>query len=241
MKPQRVTIPNNKNEKLVGQLYKGKSDTLIIVCYGIEGSETLDPYLQKILPEYLSDINEKTYASVYSFDFSGYGESEGDKYLSLRQRDEEIKTVVDYFSGHYKKIILYGYSLGGLSVAIAALHNKKISGLITVNGFFTFNPFHLFYTNLLIVLSYMFAKPRFASELIYRKRELQIKKITIPTLIVYAAKDKFVSPKQSLSFFNTLRTKKKIFTVQNDDHLLKKEYKQIPPQIALWMKEENLV
>lgn len=241
MKPQRVTIPNNKNEKLVGDLYKEKSKTLIIVCYGVGGSISLDPFLRKILPEYLSDISEKTSASVYGFDFSGEGNSEGKNFLSLRQHDKEIKTVIDYFSAQYAKIILYGYSLGGLSAVIGALHNKKVEGLITINGFFTLKPSNLFRVNATIILSYLVMHPPFALELYYRKKELKVHNITIPTLVVYADNDKFVNPKQSISFFNALRTKKKIFAIHGDGHLLKKEYKQIPPQIAQWMKEENLV
>src|SRR5579872_5002635 len=109
MKPQRVIIRNNRNEELVGDLYNGKSKTLIIVCYGIEGTESLDTYLQKILPEYFSDINKRTQASVYAFDFSGYGRSEGKNFLSLRKRNDEIETVINYFSSQYERIILYGY------------------------------------------------------------------------------------------------------------------------------------
>ncbi len=240
MKSQRVIIHNNRNEKMIGYLYNGTSKTLIIVCYGIGGSTTPDPYLQKILPEYLSDISSKTGASVFGFDFSGEGESEGERFLSLRQRDRDIKTVLDYFSPHYQKIIMYGYSLGGLSAAIASLHNEKIVGLITVNGFFTFNPRHIFPKNVLLVLSYVIAKPRFASELYFRKRELHIGKISVPTLVIYADKDNFVNPKQSISFFNLLRSKKKLYSMGEEDHWLKKEYKQIPPQIAQWMREEGL-
>jgi pimeloyl-ACP methyl ester carboxylesterase len=238
MQPQRVIIHNNRNEKLVGYLYKGTTKTLIIVCYGIEAPK--ESHFRDLLNPYFSEIVERSGASVYSFDFSGMGESKGKNFISLRQRDKEVKSVIDYFSSTYDRIILYGFSLGGLSAAIGTLHNKNIVGLITVNGFFTFNPKRLFRTNLVILLSYLISKPRFAHELYYRKKELKIKAISVPTLVVYSDNDTFVNPGQSVVFFNELQTKKKLVTIKSDDHMLEKEYIQIPPQIALWMKEEGL-
>jgi len=242
MKPHRVIIPNNKNEKLVGYLYKGTAKTLIIVSHGIEGNNTpSDPFLRKIIPEYFSEIVKKSGASVYSFDFSGYGESEGENFLSLRQRDKEIKSVINYFSEQYDKIILYGFSLGGLSSAIGALHNKNTAGLITVNSFFTFNPLHLLPSNVIITFSYLLAKPRFALELYYRRKNLKIANIKVPTLVVHGDNDNFVNFKQSVAFFKKLNTRKKFFSIKSKDHTLKKEYIQIPPEIAKWLKEERLV
>ena len=95
MKTQRVIIHNNRNEKLVGYLYQGTAKTLIIVCYGIESPK--DSSLRKLLAPYFSEIVKRSGASVYSFDFSGMGESEGKEFISLRQRDKEVKIVIDYF------------------------------------------------------------------------------------------------------------------------------------------------
>lgn len=160
--------------------------------------------------------------------------------MSLRKRDADIKSVIDYFSPEYDKIILYGFSLGGLSCTLAALHYKEISGLITVNSFFTLNPENLYMTNVLIIFSYLFSKPRFVLELFYRKRELKINQITVPTLVVYSDTDKFVNSNQSKAFFTQLQSKKKSFEISSDDHGVAKENLLIPPQIAQWMTEENL-
>jgi len=239
MQSQRVIIHNNKNEKLVGYLYKGTTKTLIIVCYGIEAPN--ENNIRDLLTPYFTDIVMRSGASVYAFDFSGMGESEGDDFISLRQRDTEISTVINYFSSQYDKIVLYGFSLGGLSSAIGVLQNKNIAGLITVNGFFTFKPIYLFQTNLFILFSYFFTHPRFARELLYKKKKLQIHNIKVPTLVVYSDNDNFVNPKQSIYFLNKLSTKKKKAVIKSNDHMLAKEFLQIPPHIARWMKEEGLV
>src|SRR6185437_13075701 len=141
MQSQRVIIHNNKNEKLVGYLYKGTTKTLIIVCYGIEAPNKNN--IRDLLTPYFTDIVKRSGASVYAFDFSGMGESEGDNFISFRQRNKEVATVIDYFSSMYDKIVLYGFSLGALSSTIGSLRNKNIAGLITVNGFFSFNPRYL--------------------------------------------------------------------------------------------------
>jgi len=69
MKPQRVTIPNNKNEKLVGYLYKNSSKTLLIVCHGLDPINNL-PVMEEVFKLYY-----KSGTSIFSFDFSGHGES----------------------------------------------------------------------------------------------------------------------------------------------------------------------
>jgi pimeloyl-ACP methyl ester carboxylesterase len=238
MKSQRVIIHNQKNEKLVGYLYKGITKTIIIVCYGIESPKNSS--LQKILPLYFSEIVKRSGASVYAFDFSGMGESDGKNFISLRQRDKEVKLVIDYFSSDFDTILLYGFSLGALSAAIGTLHNTNVAGLITINGFFTFSPTKLIRINVLILLSYLFARPHFTREMYYRRKELTIDKIKVPTLVVYSNNDNFVKPEQSIGFFNKLQTKKRKVTIKSDDHMLEKEYVEIPPQIAQWMHEEGL-
>lgn len=241
MKPEKITILNNKKQKLIGKLYKGSSKTLIIICHGIESANnTADQEMKEILiNEYFPEVVTQTKASVFSFDFSGYGDSEGKEFLSFRQRNSEIHAVLTHFSSQYNNIILYGFSMGAVSATIAALRYKEITGLITVNGFFSFDPKHLFLSHIPLILSYLLSNPRFALELFYWKKYYKVKKIATPTLIVYGDNDTFVSSKQSINFFKQLTTNKKQVSYSTRDHTLRKYYLQLPKEIAKWLKEEG--
>jgi alpha-beta hydrolase superfamily lysophospholipase len=230
MKPQRVTILNNKKEKLVGYLYKGASKTIIIICHGIDPVNGF-PGVEDIFALY-----QAAGASVYSFDFSGYGESEGESMLSVKQRDADIKAVLDYFSSRYEDIILYGVSFAGVSVAIAAAKYKYVKKLITINGFFTSNPKQLFFLQAIQIALFITSHPHLWFELLYIKKHFKPEKITVPTIIVYGEKDTIVNPKQSIRFFNKLKTEKKLLPVPDGDHpLVKKEYLKVTKAVPEWI------
>lgn len=233
MKPEKLTILNNKREKLVGYFYKNKSKTIVIICHGIEPNNGY-PGIENVFEWYHS-----MGASIFSFDFSGHGESEGKQVVSHRQRVADIKSVLDYFSLKYKDIILYGVSLAGAAVVIAATKYKTVTKLITVNGLFIFNPFLMDIKLMLMLLSYLISHPYFWAELYFVTKNLKIQKIKIPTLVVYGEKDNIVNPKQSIYVFNKLRTEKKLIAVPDGDHpLMKEEYFPVTKGVPEWIGEK---
>jgi dienelactone hydrolase len=238
VKPQRVTILNKEKEKLVGYLYKGTSKKLIIVCHGMESNNVpLPPYTKELVSDYLAYLSHMTKASIFSFDFSGFGESEGKHILSLIKRDSEIKNVLDYFSPTYGKIFLYGTSLSGATVAIAAGKYKAVQGIITINGFFTLHPGSLYKTNVLLILSVLISNPLYIRELYFLNKHLKADKIAVPTLVIHSDKDNIVNVKQSINFFKSLYMKKKIVQISSSDHALFGEYMQVPAIVSSWLSE----
>ena len=238
MKPQRVIIPNNKNEKLVGYLFMGTSKTLIIVCHGLESNNRPSPpFTPEFTSEYFVNLSHQTKASVFSFDFSGFGESQGKHAVSLIKRNSEVKSVVDYFSSKYEKILLYGNSLGGATSAIAAGKYKSIQGIITVNGFFSLHPKMLYKANILLILSVLMTNPLYVKELYFLVKDLKVDKIKIPALVIHSDKDNLVNSKQSINFFNTLQTRKKLVLIPGNDHGMLKEYMKVPPEVSAWLSE----
>lgn len=233
MKPEKLTILNHKKEKIVGKFYKSNSNTIVIICHGIDAINHLpevDDYCQWY---------HRLGASVFSFDFSGFGESDGEKNLSLKKRDAEIKAVLDYFSSDYKDIILYGASFAGLSIATAAAKYKQITKLIAINGVFTFNPAKFALNQLWQLVSYLILHPFFLKEIFYWVQQPKIEEITVPTFVLYGESDTIVSPKQSLYFYNKLRSEKILLGVPNGDHmLLKKEYLPVTKAVPEWIQKQ---
>jgi alpha-beta hydrolase superfamily lysophospholipase len=233
MKAEKITILNNKQEKLVGYFYKNTSKTLIVLCHGAEPFNGY-PGIEGVFEFYYS-----TGASVFAFDFSGHGGSEGENVISFKQRDADIKSVLDHFSTKYKEIILYGASLAGVSVAIAAGRYKTVAKLITVNGFFVFNPRFMYPRLVFIVFSYLISHPKFWKEVYFAINNLKMQKIKVPTLVIYGDKDDVVKPNQSIHFYNKLNTKKELFVFKNGDHpLMKKEYLKVAGPILDWIKQQ---
>jgi len=233
MKPQIISVLNNKNEKLVGYFYKNTSKTIIILCHGVEPFRDY-PGIEGVFEFYYS-----TGASVCAFDFSGHGGSDGGNSISFKKRDTDIKAVLDYFSSKYNDIILYGASLAGVSVAIAAGKYKTVKKLITVNGLFAFNSLHMYPRTLFIILSYLISHPHFWEEIYFAIKNLKIKKIKIPTLVIYGEKDDVVNHGQSIHFYNTLNTKKELVVFPNGDHpLMKKEYLEDAKPVLAWIKQQ---
>ncbi|HVA96607.1 MAG TPA: prolyl oligopeptidase family serine peptidase [Candidatus Acidoferrales bacterium] len=238
MKFQKRTILNNNNEKLVGYLYKNTSKSLIIVCHGVESNNNPDDQLlRKTIPEYFAELSSRTGASVFSFDFSGFGESEGKLTYSLRKRDQEIKSVIDYFASDYNEIILYGFSFAGISVAIAAKKYRKIARLVTVNGFFSYNPRYSYLPLILLTCYYLLKYPSFVRDFYFMAKNMRVKNIEVPVLVVMSERDNFVNPKQSHNFYNKLQTRKKLVTFKSNDHAMRDGNFPLAHEVAKWLKE----
>lgn len=233
MQKERIVLLNNKQQKLVGYLYKNTSKTIVIMCHGIEILDHV-PRIDTVFQAY-----HATGASIFYFHFTGYGESAGKNELSIKQRVSDIGNIVEYFSFDYKEIILYGISFSGAVAAIAASKYKKITKLIVVNGFFTIAPHRLYVVQAVGLYLYLLRHPRMLKEYLFLKKNLAVKVITIPTLVVYGKKDRIIRYQQSKDFYKALQTKKDSIVVPNGDHaLMRDEDWEITKAVPAWIKKQ---
>jgi pimeloyl-ACP methyl ester carboxylesterase len=106
---ERVTFTNSKNLTLVGNLYPSVSDSIIIMCHGFISNK-----YSKGRFERLTEAFNKSSFSALAFDFRGCGESDDDS-LTVDKEVEDLKAAIEFAkSKGYKKIALYGHSLGTL-------------------------------------------------------------------------------------------------------------------------------
>jgi alpha-beta hydrolase superfamily lysophospholipase len=240
MKVEKVIIKNKKKERLVGDYYKNNSETLIIICHGLEYINNYpDNQLQNLFNGYFVALGTKTGASVFSFDFRGHGESDGKKVISLRNRSEDIKTVVDYFSSNYKDIVLYGFSFGAMSVVIEAAKDSRVRKVIVINGFLSFTLTHLNLIQFRNIFFHILFHPSFIFEIFYWVGHFHIEKITVPTLIICAESDAVAGSVQSKYFYKKLHGSKKLVLLPGNDHMLKAEIDNLPRIIGSWIREQN--
>ena len=106
---ERVVFKNLRNQSLVGHLYASESKSIIIMSHGIGGDKSENGKFDKIA----QSLNKSGF-NVLTFDFSGFGESD-DETVTLTKMTDDLKSAIKFVQhSGYKKIGLFGWSLGGL-------------------------------------------------------------------------------------------------------------------------------
>lgn len=106
---ERVTFKSSRNLTLFGYLYPSTSESIIIMCHGFMSSKYSKGRFERLATEF----NKSGYSAL-AFDFSGCGESDDD-ILTVEKEVEDLKSAIEFVkSKGYKKIALYGHSLGTL-------------------------------------------------------------------------------------------------------------------------------
>lgn len=106
---ERITFKNSRNLTLVGHLYPSTSESIIIMCHGFMSSKYSKGRFERLAVAF----NKSGYSAL-AFDFSGCGESDDD-ILTVEKEVDDLKSAILFVkSKGYKKIALYGHSLGTL-------------------------------------------------------------------------------------------------------------------------------
>lgn len=127
---ERVIIKNKYGEKLVGVLYETSSKEVIILCHGLASKKECSVNL------ILTDALTKEGISVFCFDFSGNGESEGTfEFGNYSKEADDLHSVVMYFSG-LKRVIggILGHGKGGNSALVYASKYHDVATVVSLSA-----------------------------------------------------------------------------------------------------------
>jgi alpha-beta hydrolase superfamily lysophospholipase len=106
---ERVTFTNSNNLTLVGNLYPSVSDSIIIMCHGFTSNKYSNGRFERLIKAF-----NKSGFSALAFDFRGCGESDDDS-LTVDKEVDDLDSAIEFVKSRgYKKIALYGHSLGSL-------------------------------------------------------------------------------------------------------------------------------
>lgn len=106
---ERVVFTNSKNLTIVGNLYPSFSDSIIIMCHGFLSNKYSRGRFERLIKAF-----NKSGFSALAFDFTGCGESDDDS-LTVDKEVDDLRSAIAFAkSKGYKKIALYGHSLGTL-------------------------------------------------------------------------------------------------------------------------------
>lgn len=106
---RRITFKNPRQGTLVGNLYTANSHKIIIMAHGFTNNKSSQGRFDRI-----ADALNQLRFNVLAFDFSGCGESDPE-IIHAAKEVEDLHAAIDYaLSKGYKRIGLFGNSLGTL-------------------------------------------------------------------------------------------------------------------------------
>lgn len=129
---ERLVIPNKYGEKLVGVLEGAGSKKLVILCHGLQSSKE-----ETLILNLAAGLTGQGF-SIFRFDFSGNGESEGEfQFGNYRKEADDLHAVVLYLSGRqYEISAIVGHSKGATSVLLYSSTYNDVFTFISASGRF---------------------------------------------------------------------------------------------------------
>lgn len=129
---ERVVMTNKHGERLVGLLHHTGSNKVVILCHGFISTKNDSLILD------LAAALIKKGISVFSFDFSGNGESEGQfQYGNYRKEADDLHSVVRYLiENNYDITAVVGHSKGGDVVILYASVYDDVGTIVNLSGRF---------------------------------------------------------------------------------------------------------
>jgi alpha-beta hydrolase superfamily lysophospholipase len=127
---QKIFFTNSRRQELAGVLFdvSGRNKKIAVFCHGYRSTKESS----KVLP--LAEKLALFGISLFAFDFSGRGESEGKfEDTTITQYIDDLKSAIDYCSKLTGRIIVVGNSLGGLVALEEAVLDKRPKALVLMS------------------------------------------------------------------------------------------------------------
>lgn len=202
---------NFKNSKslTLSAVFEGedRNASVVIMCHGYESSKD-SPLTQKAFSKKLIERG----VSVYRFDFTGHGESEGSlNDITPLQGLDDLNSAVTNLNK--KDFALYGSSFGGYVALLYASENSVLALALKAPVSDYSDPKSPF------ALSH----PRFVEEVKEINIYKRIKNLKCPVLIVHGDKDDVVALAQSKKLYESLTYDKSLQVIHGADHDIRGE------------------
>ncbi len=246
MNIKKEVFNNGRNKKLVSDFYKNSSDTIVIISHGF--LENRNKF--KLLSDIATDLY-KNGLSVLTFDFCGCGESEDEK-LTLSNKINDLSSAIKFAKNKgFKKIILLGYSLGGLITL--KNYSKDINSLIllapvtdkikySLNKRFSKEHLEELEKSNQITINLKNDKRKsivLSKELIEERNKIKqeelLRNVNCPVLIIHGKNDKTVPFKDSQKAINILNNNSKLKSIDDTDHRFSSKESEVHKEILTWL------
>jgi pimeloyl-ACP methyl ester carboxylesterase len=224
--PEKVFI-DSEGEQIVGVFHEGDEDldACVISCHGLLATKDSVKYIT--LAEKLNKIGIPS----FRFDFRGCGESEGKLINShITNRTKDLKGVIEYVSHElgYKKLGLFGSSMGGFISFIQASTDTKIKAFVSLSS--PYSMAELFEAHGFNNDYYEIDGVVFGSEFIKDVKtngdltpEI-LCKIKCPVHIFHGSFDLLVPTEHAKRLFEGIKAEKKLKIINGGDHMFSHPY-----------------
>lgn len=240
-----VVIKNLLGKDLNGDFYDAKSSKVIVLCHGFMSEKTAHGKFVKFA-EKLVELG----FSVYSFNLSGYGESEDEK-VSISSGILDLRCILSYVRFQkFEKIGVLGHSLGG----IIALHQslEKIDSLcllapvtngksysmseryeeneiseVKKNGFMRI-------TEGIRNRDYFDVSEKFFEERGSVNQEEVMSNVCVPTYIIHGSSDDLIPVSDSISAFKYLSDDCRLEVIDGENHSLNNNLNRTNKFVCDW-------
>ncbi len=159
-------------------------------------------------------------AETISIQFAVFRITFSDFVPHLPTQSKNIQTILNFFKNKYKKIVIVGHSLGGLSVLLSVHRIPWRNEIILINPLVDIKKRIAWkYKKVLLlgVISSPFVK-RMRENIQYYFAHLKPQQIHLPIQIIVAKNDSILDPKHGIALYHTLASVSKELVV--DDSLL---------------------
>ncbi len=229
---ENVHFYNNKNQKIVGRIYRDEkaSKEGVIFCHGLFSSK--DGHKITWMAEYIVDAGY----TLLTFDFSFIGESEGHiSELSILQEVEDLRSASNYFNNNWTSDVhLIGSSVGGVvSLLFSAENGASIKSLTLIATPVNLVDLMLKNTDVneleslpddgMTSIDGVPIKNSFIKEIRFIKTEEAVSQIKFPTLIIHGRDDQVVDVSNAEFLDDNLKSEKKLVLIEDGDHNLTRE------------------
>ncbi|OGY45399.1 MAG: hypothetical protein A2744_04310 [Candidatus Buchananbacteria bacterium RIFCSPHIGHO2_01_FULL_44_11] len=251
---RRVELKNNQGRKIVGLIDLPKNQgrsPVVVICHGFTG------YKEEIHLKSLAQTLAKNGIAAMRFDFTNErGESDGTiEDINFSQELADLKSVIDFIS--YQGFIdparigLAGHSMGGQVALTYGPTDPRIKVLADLAGVayrgaqdtelekkLRGRADHFQKNGFLFIWGYKI-KFDFYTDLLKHDTLSQVKKISIPTIIVHGRTDRIVPLKHSQTVYEILREPKRLVVIDGMPHTWRQpiHYKKVNPLVAEWFKK----
>ena len=227
-----VQFCNNKNQRIVGRIYKDDpmSRIGVIFCHGLFSSK--DAYKITRMAE---DIVNAGY-TLLTFDFSFVGESEGNiSELSVLQEVQDLKSAFLFFEGYgIESVHIIGSSLGGVVSLIFSSENQdRLRTQTIIATPINLRKVLLYGTDIedieslpeegMTAINGIEIRNRFFKEIEHLNIDNAIGCIEIPTLIIHGGMDKSVPVSNARELAENLKSEKRLVIIEDGDHNLTRD------------------
>lgn len=212
---QKLTFENSRNLKLEA-IFEGedKNAPIVIACHGFASSKDSISY-KNLVPKLL-----RRGLSVFRFDFTGCGQSEGDL-LSLTPLVglDDLKSAVGSFN--LSNFGLCGTSFGGYVALLYAFENpvRALALRSSVSDWQN------------IIIEHTQHVKKMIDRILIEAKDIDIyekaKNLTTPTLIIHGDRDDVVPVDQSKKLYQSLKGDKRLGIIHGATHDIKDEPKYL--------------